>query len=193
MEPESCEKKADQFKQVPQTITLKNHVFSKTKKTKSKKSYEDLNDDKYGDLNEDEINELESAEFMESEASKLIQGDVAAMETGDDHPYYLLKLLQDPYETEGTLSDDYNHEFPPLYRVAEGNYFELHKTTNEGDIYYMDTKNRAIISAFCVAGNCPPPVILMKKQRGKEQEMYLIDHDLHETLCEIVNFSDSII
>ena len=110
---------------------IENHVFRKTKK-----SYGDLSDDEYRDLNKDEINELESAEFMETEASKLIQGDIAVIVTGDDHPYYLLKLLKDPYETEGTLSDDYNHEFPPLHRVIEDNYFEFHKTNNEVDIYY---------------------------------------------------------
>ena len=66
---------------------------------------------------------------MEKEASRLIQeGDIAVIKTGDDHPYYLLKLLRDPFETEATISDDYNHEFPPFLRVVEGNYFELHKS-----------------------------------------------------------------
>ena len=91
------------------------------------------------DLNEDEVDELENAKFMETEASKLIRnGDIAVIKTGDDHPYYLLKLLRDPFETETTVSDDYIHEFPPLHRVVEGNYFEIHKTSNEGDIYYID-------------------------------------------------------
>ena len=108
----------------------------------------------------------------------------------DNHPYYLLKLLRDPFRTETTVSDDYNHEFPPLHWVVEGNYFEIHKTSNEGDIYYIDSKKKAIISPFCVVGNCPSPMVVMQNWRGKEQEMSIIDNDLHRVVCEIVNSSD---
>ena len=66
---------------------------------------------------------------MEKEAPRLIQeGDIAVIKTGDDHPYYPLKLLRDAFETEATISHDYNHEFPSFLRMVEGNYFELHKS-----------------------------------------------------------------
>ena len=59
---------------------------------------------------------------FETEASKLIQeGDIAVIKTGDDHPYYLLKLTKDPYETMSFTTDGYGHEFPPLHHVL--NFF----------------------------------------------------------------------
>ena len=45
---------------------------------------------------------------------KLQKGDIDLIKAEDYHPYYLLKLLKDPYETEGVVSGDYNHEFPLL-------------------------------------------------------------------------------
>ena len=58
-------------------------------------SFTKCNSSADSDLNEDEVSELETAEFMENEASKLIQkGDIAVIKTGDDHPYYLLKLTK---------------------------------------------------------------------------------------------------
>ena len=79
-------------------------------------------------------------------------------------------MLREPFETEATTSDDYNHEFPPFLRVIKGNYFELHKSTNDGDMYYIETQKKAIISTFCVVGNCPSPTAVTEKKRGKEQE-----------------------
>ncbi len=34
------------------------------------------------------------------------EGDLAAIKTGDDHAYYLLKLTSFPYETEAEVIDD---------------------------------------------------------------------------------------
>ena len=152
----SCNRK-NQFKDVSEIITLKKHVFSTTGKRKTADPH--ASDTEINmDLNDDEINERESAEFMESEASKLIKGgDIALIKTGDDHSHYLLKSSKDPYETEGVVSDDYNREFPPLHRVVEGHYLEMHKTNNDGDIYYLDEDRAAIVSAYCVVGNCPLP------------------------------------
>ena len=87
--------------------------------------------------------------------------------------------------------DDFNHKFPPKHRIVEGNYFELHKEGKDGDIYYIDYKKKAIISAYCVVGNCPISATVQVKKRGKLVEMYIIDHDLHQALCEIVNFSEN--
>ena len=84
------------------------------------------------------------------------------------------------FETEATTLDDYNHDFPPFLRVIEGNYFELHKSTNDGDMYYIETKKKAIISTFCIKENCPSPTAVIEKKRGKEQEMYLVYNELHQ-------------
>ena len=128
---------------------------------------------------------------MESEAAKLIQsGDIALIKTGDDHPYYLLKLTREPYETQAVAVDDYGNDFPPLHRIVEGHYLERHSTNNAGDIYYLDTSKTAFISGFCVVGNCPPLGIVQHKRRGKIEDMFLVDHDLHQALCETVNLSD---
>ena len=126
--------------------------------------------------------------YNETESSKYIQeGDFAVIKTGDDHAYYLLKLISSPYETDSEVTDDYKHTFPPFQSVVEGNYLEVHKETSNGNIYYIDTKRKALISTFCVVGNCPePPTITVKKGR-KDVEMFLIDHEMHQALCELVN------
>ena len=128
---------------------------------------------------------------MESEASKLIQnGDIAVIKTGDDHPYYLLKLTKESYETEELVKDDYGHDFPPQHRVVEGHYLEIHKTNKEGDLYYLDENRTAIISAFAVVGNCTGLETSIQRRRGNLQEMFLVTPELHQGLCEIVNYLD---
>ena len=42
-------------------------------------------------------------------------------------------------------------------------------------------------SAFCVIGNCWTPPTITETKQGKEVEMFLIDHDMHQSLCELVN------
>ena len=178
----SCQRK-EKYEAISDMITLKKHIF-RTSITKCNSSVD-------SDLNEDEVSELETAEFMESEASKLIQkGDIAVIKTGDDHPYYLLKLTKEPYETEELVRDDYGHDFPPFHRVIEGHYLELHKALKEGDVYYLDEQRTAIISAFAVVGNCPLLETLSQKRRGQIQDMFLLSHKIHQGLCEIVNYSD---
>lgn len=44
-----------------------------------------------------------------------------------------------------------------------------------------------MISAFCVVGNCPTPLTRTEKKHGKKVEMFIIDHDLHQALLELVN------
>ena len=51
----------------------------------------------------------------------------------------------------------------------------------------MDYKLKAVISAFCIVGNCPTPPAVTKKVQSKEVGMFLIDHDMHQSLFEIVN------
>lgn len=54
-------------------------------------------------------------------------------------------------------------------------------------ILYLDTKRKVMISAFCVVGNCPTPLTRTEKKHGKKVEMFIIDHDLHQALLELVN------
>lgn len=187
---ETCENK-EKFIEISDMISLQKHVFSKSTKRPSKKKNDDSDDEEISDLNDDEMTERESAEFMESEASQLITvGDIAVIKTGDDHPYYLLKLTKEPYETKTLVTDDYNHEFPPLHRVVEGHYLEIHSTGKDGDVFYLDQRRTALISAFSVVGNCPELQTSVQKRRGRSEEMFLVSPELHEGLCEIVNYSD---
>ena len=57
---------------------------------------------------------------------------------------------------------------------------------NEVNVYYLDNKWKTIVFTFCVVANCPPPEIVMKKRRGKEQEMYLITYSMHQGFCELL-------
>ena len=105
-------------------------------------------------LDEDEQIEWDEM-FIEIEASKHIQGgDVAVFKTGDDHSYYFLKIIS-PFETKAETTGDYRHTFPLAHRVMEGHCLEIYKETNDGTLYYIDNTRKALISAFCVVGNCP--------------------------------------
>ena len=70
------------------------------------------------------------------------------------------------------------HTFPPLNCVVEGNYLKQYKETASGNLHYIDYKHRALISAFCVVGNCPTPPTITEKKQGKKVEMFLIDHHI---------------
>ena len=56
------------------------------------------------------------------------------IKTGDNYPYYLLKLKKDPYVMEDVVSDDYGHVFLPSRRAVEGHYFEIHRNNIDEDI-----------------------------------------------------------
>ena len=58
---------------------------------------------------------------------------------------------------------------------------EVFEEIHDGHLYYLDTKPKALISAYCVVGNCPtPPTTTVKK--------FIVDHDLNQALSELVNF-----
>ena len=121
------------------------------------------------DLNEDEAIKWQEETFVETEAAKfIVKGDIAVIQTGDDHPYYLLKLTSSPYEMVSEITDDYRHTFPPYHCVVEGNYLEVFKERSNGSLYYVDVKQKAIVSAFYVVGNCPTlPTVTEKKCEKK--------------------------
>ena len=130
------------------------------------------------DLDEDEQIEWDEM-FIKTQASKDIQeGDVAVIKTGDDHPYYLLKVTS-LFKTKAETTDNYRHTFPPAHRVVEGPYLEIYKETNDGTLYYIDNTRKALISAFCVVGNCPELPSTQLKKRGKNVEMFIVNHDIH--------------
>ena len=81
-----------------------------------------------GDENNDDEELNESDMFIESNAKKYtIKGDIAIICTGDDHNYYLTKLITDIYETEESEMDDYNHEMPAHQKVIVSFYLEVHE------------------------------------------------------------------
>ena len=122
------------------------------------------------------------------QASKFMEeGDFAVMKTGDDHACYLLKLISPLYETKWEVTNDYKHSFPPFHCVVEGNYLEVFKEIHDSHLYYLDTKRKAMISAYCVVGNCPTPLTTTVKKQGKNVEMFIVDHDLHQALSELVS------
>ncbi len=181
-EYEECES-LDQLKEYPKNIMMTTHSFSVSTKKQTHANYEN----QLTELDEDEAIEWDEM-YMETEASRYIQeGDLAVIKTGDDHAYYLLKLTSFPYETEAEVIDDYKHSFPPLNRVVEGNYLEIYKEITDGNVYYIDTKGKAFISVFCVVGNCPTPPTMTVKKRDKDVEMFLVHHDLHQALSQLVN------
>ena len=148
-----------EFKDHKKLITMQNHNFSALNTNADISALDDQ------DLDENEANEQVN-QFVHTEASKTIQaGEIAGIKTEDDYPYYLLMLTRSPYETVSTVTDDYNHVFPPMHRVVEGNYLEVHREVPNGKTYYLDTRKKALISAYCVVGNCPQlPHVTGKKR-----------------------------
>ena len=105
---EACESIAT-FRDCERLILPQLHNFNE-------KSQVECNQDAKEDISDDEFDELDEIEYFESEASKLIlKGDIAVIKTGDDHPYYLLKLMKDPYQTQETITDSYNRTSPPYH------------------------------------------------------------------------------
>ena len=102
------------------------------------------------------------------QASKFVEeGDFAVMKKGDDHACYLLKLMSSLYETKWEVTNDYKHSFPPFYCVAEGSLLEVFKEIHDSHLYYPDRKRKAMISAYCVVGNCPTLLTTKVKKQGK--------------------------
>ena len=172
------------YKDYPKPFQMINYNFSISNKSRTANDDDNV-DESFMDLNEDEVNEWQEEIFVETEAAKfIVKGDIAVIKT-DDHPYYLLKLTSPPYETVSEITDDYRHTFPPYHRVVEGNYLEVFKECSDGSLYYVDVKQKAIVSAFCVVGNSPTLPTVTEKKCGKNLEMLLVDYDMHQVLSEL--------
>ena len=124
--------------------------------------------------------ETKAAEFI-------VKGNIAVIKSGADHLYYLLKRASSPCETVSEITDDYRHTFPPYHPVVERNYLEVFKELSDGSLYYVDVKQKAIVSAFCVVGSCSNLPTVTEKKRGKNLEMFLVDYDMHQVLSKLVN------
>ena len=49
---------------------------------------------------------------------------------------------------------NYQHEIPASQSAMKCNYFELFQESKDGDIYCIEEKTVALISAYCIAGRC---------------------------------------
>lgn len=133
--------------------------------------------DEYESESEDEI------QYKETEASCIVKcSDVTVIRAGDDFPYYLLKLVIDPFIR--IIKDDYGHAIPANTKVVQGYYFEIYKETNDGDLYYLDTSKSAIISCYSVVGICPDLTEVEQMRKRKLEKMRLVTHDMHQLLVE---------
>ena len=69
--------------------------------------------------------------------------------------------------------------------MVEGNYLQQHKETAGDNLHYINLKCKAWISIFWVIVNCLTPPTITEKKQCKEVEMFLIDHDMHQSLYEL--------
>ena len=66
--------------------------------------------------------------FLESDVTKYTaKGNLDIICTGDDHNYYLAKLITDINETGESGMDDNNHEMPAHQKVISRSYLEIMK------------------------------------------------------------------
>ena len=137
-------------------------------------SYDNTTDSDEGSDEED---------FIESFATSVIKkGDTAIIHAGDDHLYYLGILTSKIYKTEAAEKDDYQHEISASQRVMKYNYLELFRESKDGDIYFIEEKKVALISAYCIAGICPELKPCEEKRQGKWVDMFQVSHDMHQAI-----------
>ena len=116
----------------------------------------------------------------------LQEGDIAVVRSGDDHPYYLLKLDSPPFTTTAPVTDDYHQSLPRCHRVIRGHYLEIFKEFKDRDIYYVDTKKKAYVSSLCVLGISPELQTITQTRRKKKETMFVVDEELHQEFSELV-------
>ena len=112
--------------------------------------------------------------------------DIVIICTGDPYyPCYLVKLNSDPYLTTTQIIADHRHTFPPDHRVVKGHYLEIHREDKECDVYFVDTSKQDIVSGYCIIGICPVTKEVREKRKGEMKNMYLVDKDLHQSICDL--------
>ena len=60
--------------------------------------------------------------------------------------------MSSSYKTKCEVTNGYKYSFPPFNHIIEGNHLEVFKEIHDGHLYYLDTKQKALISAYCVIG-----------------------------------------
>ena len=71
----------------------------------------------------------EKIEYVQTGASSFIKlNSINVIRTGDDFPYYLVKLKKDSFLTDGNTKDDCGKTFPPMTKVTVGHYYEYFKS-----------------------------------------------------------------
>ena len=107
---------------------------------------------------------------------------MAVIKTGYNPPYYFLKVTS-LFEAETT--SNYWYTFPPAHHGVEGHNLEIFKKTNGSTLHYIANTRKVLIFAFCVFGNCPELPSTRQKKRGKNVEMFIMSHDIHQALYEL--------
>ena len=81
------------------------------------------------DSDEDNDEEFEEIDmFLESGVTEhTVNGNIGIISMGDDHNYYLTKLITDIYGIEESEKDDNNHEMPAHQKVITCSYLEIIK------------------------------------------------------------------
>ena len=83
----------------------------------------------FHEIDSDEDNDDEETDmFLESDVTKYTaKGNVGIICTGDDHNYYLAKLIIDNSETGESGMNDNNQEVPAYQNVISRSYLEIMK------------------------------------------------------------------
>ena len=69
------------------------------------------------------------------------KGNVGIICMGDDHNYYLAKLITDIHETGESGMDDNDHEMPVHQKVITCSYVQIMKI-KKSTIYYIEIKRK---------------------------------------------------
>ena len=116
----------------------------------------------------------------------IVKGDIAIICARDDHNYYLAKLITNIYETEESEKDDYNHEMPVHQNVVTRSYLEVYKDIKEDTICYIEQKQKAVISTYCISGVCLTLEIRQEKRCESMEDMYLVTHDTNKAILSLL-------
>ena len=86
----------------------------------------------FHEINSDEDNDDEEPEetdmFLKNDVTKYTaKGNVGIICTGDDHNYYLAKLITNIYDTEEYGKDDNNHKMPAHQKAITCSNLEIIK------------------------------------------------------------------
>ena len=91
------------------------------------------------------------------------------------------------HKTETAEKDDYQYKIPASQCVMKCNYLELFWESKGGDIYYIEEKKVALISAYCIAVIRPELKPCQENCWGKWVDMFQVSHDMHKAILELLD------